>query len=147
MLPKLHTGMYQIKNIVGAFFFNRTKLWCDVNFNRRTQKNENVNRKKKSMHKRKDFIATDCTVNSKRWNICIKGNVLHNTDLFNRLHLATSFSVSSLASWLRHKVTYLPEIWISHCFIDSKWELKVSWFKLPNADLKIMLLFDCRRLN
>lgn len=44
----MHTGMYQRKNILGFFFFffNRTKLWCDVNFNRNTQKNENVNSKK-----------------------------------------------------------------------------------------------------
>lgn len=50
MLPKLCTGMYQIKNIVFFFFFfflfNRTELQCDVNFNRSTQKNENVNSKK-----------------------------------------------------------------------------------------------------
>lgn len=48
MLPKLRTGMYQIKNIVGFFFFffSRTELWCDVNFNRSTQKNENVKSKK-----------------------------------------------------------------------------------------------------
>lgn len=72
------------------FFFNRTELWCDVNFNKSIQKKWKWGLQKMSMHKGKDFTATTCTVNIKRWNICIKGNVLHTTALFNGIFLATS---------------------------------------------------------
>lgn len=78
-----------------GIFFNRTELWCDVNFNKSIQKKWKWELWKMSMHKGKDFTATTCTVNIKRWNICIKGNVLHSIALFNGLSLATSLQSSA----------------------------------------------------
>lgn len=54
MLPKLHTGMYQRKNTVG-FFFNRTELWCDVNFNKSIQKKMKMGTAKNVHAKRERF--------------------------------------------------------------------------------------------
>lgn len=123
------------KEYSGIFFsieLNYGVMWILIRAYRKKWKWE---LQKMSMQKGKDFTVTAGTVNIKRWNICIIGNVLHTISLFNRLSLATSPQSLAYQVFFGRGDIFTWNM-ISYCFTDCRWELKVSRFKLLNVGLK-----------